>query len=151
MRKGSIAVLSLLVAAVALTAVNARPYSDDGYRYSRHTRTSHRHAGGSAGTSMTCLTSAARNLLGRIRNHFGNVEIVSTCRPGAVIEGTRTPSKHASGQAIDFRVPGKKAEVVRWLIANHHSGGVMTYSDMNHIHVDVGPRFVALNRPSGRT
>ena len=99
----------------------------------------------------TCLTSAARNLLGRIGNHFGNVEIVSTCRPGAVIEGTRTPSKHASGQAIDFRVPGKKAEVVRWLIANHHSGGVMTYSDMNHIHVDVGPRFVALNRPSGRT
>ena len=151
MRKGFIAVLSLLVAAVAPTAVNARSYSDDGYRYSRHARTSHRHAGGSAGTSTTCLTSAARNLLGRIRNHFGNVEIVSTCRPGAVIAGTRTPSKHASGQAIDFRVPGKKAEVVRWLIANHHSGGVMTYSDMNHIHVDVGPRFVALNRPSGRT
>ena len=151
MRKGSIAVLSLLVAAVAPTAVNARSYSDDGYRYSRHARTSHRHAGDSAGTSTTCLTSAARNLLGRIRNHFGNVEIVSTCRPGAVIAGTRTPSKHASGQAIDFRVPGKKAEVVRWLIANHHSGGVMTYSDMNHIHVDVGPRFVALNRPSGRT
>ena len=151
MRKGSIAVLSLLVAAVAPTAVNARSYSDDGYRYSRHARTSHRHAGRSAGTSTTCLTSAARNLLGRIRNHFGNVEIVSTCRPGAVIAGTRTPSKHASGQAIDFRVPGKKAEVVRWLIANHHSGGVMTYSDMDHIHVDVGPRFVALNRPSGRT
>jgi hypothetical protein len=90
MRKGFIAVLSLLVAAVAPTAVNARSYSDDGYRYSRHTRTSHRHAGGSAGTSMTCLTSAARNLLGRIRNHFGNLEIVSTCRPGAVIAGTRT-------------------------------------------------------------
>jgi Bacterial protein of unknown function (DUF882) len=151
MRKGSIAVLSLLVAAVAPTAANARSYSDDGYRYSRRARTSHRHAGGSAGTSMTCLTSAAPSLLGRIRNHFGNVEIVSTCRPGAVIAGTRTPSKHASGQAIDFRVPGKKAEVVRWLIANHHSGGVMTYSDMNHIHVDVGPQFVALNRPSGRT
>jgi hypothetical protein len=30
-------------------------------------------------------------------------------------------------------------------------GGIMTYSDMDHIHVDVGPRFVALNRPSGRT
>jgi Peptidase M15 len=157
MHKGSIAVLSLLVAAVAPTAVNARSYSDDGYRYSHHARASHRHASGSAGTSTTCLTSAARNLLGRIRNHFGNVEIVSTCRPGAVIAGTRTPSKHASGQAIDFRVPGnfrvrgKKGEVVRWLIANHHTGGVMTYNNMDHIHVDVGPRFVALNRPSGRT
>ena len=101
--------------------------------------------------SMTCLTSAARSLLGRIRAHFGNVEIVSTCRPGASHRRHQNTSKHASGQAIDFRVPGKKAEVVRWLIANHHTGGVMTYSDMDHIHVDVGPRFVALNRPSGRT
>jgi uncharacterized protein YcbK (DUF882 family) len=153
MRKGSIAVLFLFVAAAAPTGVEARSYSNDGYRYrhSHHARTSHRHSREASGTSTTCLTSAARNLLGRIRAHFGNVEIVSTCRPGAVIAGTRTPSKHASGQAIDFRVPGKKREVVRWLIANHHTGGVMTYNDMDHIHVDVGPHFVALNRPSGRT
>jgi hypothetical protein len=162
MRKGSIAVLSLLVAAAFIpTAVEARSYSDNGYRYSRHAKTSYRHSGNrhsgrrysrnSSGISTTCLTSAARNLLGRIRSHFGNVELVSTCRPGARIAGTRTPSKHASGQAIDFRVPGKKREVVRWLIANHRSGGVMTYNDMDHIHVDVGAHFVALNRPSGRT
>ena len=80
-----------------------------------------------------------------------HVEIVSTCRAGAKIAGTNYPSRHASGQAIDFRVPGRKAEVVRWLIAHHHNGGVMTYSDMDHIHVDIGPHFVALNRPSGRT
>ncbi|MES1180029.1 MAG: DUF882 domain-containing protein, partial [Hyphomicrobium sp.] len=86
-----------------------------------------------------------------IRAQFGNVEIVSTCRPGAKIAGTNYPSKHASGQAIDFRVPGRKAEVVRWLISNDRMGGIMTYSDMDHIHVDVGQRFVALNRPSGRT
>jgi uncharacterized protein YcbK (DUF882 family) len=170
MRKGSIAVLSLLLAAAFVpTAVEARSYSDNSYRYTRHAKTSdngyrntrraktshrrsgHRYAKKSSGTSATCLTSAARNLLGRIRNQFGNVQIVSTCRPGARIAGTRTPSKHASGQAIDFRVPGKKREVVRWLIANHRSGGVMTYNDMDHIHVDVGAHFVALNRPSGRT
>jgi uncharacterized protein YcbK (DUF882 family) len=109
----------------------------------------HRHSAGS--TSTACLTSAARNLLAKIRNHFGNVQIVSTCRPGATIAGTNRASKHASGQAIDFRVPGRKREVVRWLIANDRMGGIMTYSDMDHIHVDVGPRFVALNRPSGRT
>ena len=157
MRKGSIAVLSLLLAAAFVpTAVEARSYSDNGYRYSRHAKTSHRHSGhrysrNTSGISTTCLTSAARNLLGRIRSHFGNVELDSTCRPGARIARTRTPSKHASGQANDFRVPGRKGEVVRWLIANHHSGGVMTYNDMDHIHVDVGPHFVALNRPSGRT
>lgn len=150
MRKGSIAVLSLVLAATGSSFVHARTYSDDGDRYRDRAVTSrkaHRHAG----TSTACLTPDARNLLARIRAQFGNVEIVSTCRPGAKIAGTNYPSKHASGQAIDFRVPGRKAEVVRWLIAHDHMGGIMTYSDMDHIHVDVGPRFVALNRPSGRT
>jgi hypothetical protein len=102
------------------------------------------------GLSRTCLTPAARDLLARIEAQFGPVGIVSTCRPGAVIAGTSHPSRHASGNAIDFNAPaGRKAEVVRWLIANHHTGGVMTYSDMNHIHVDVGRHFVALGAPSG--
>lgn len=150
MRKGSIAMLSLVFAAVTPAAVNAKSYSGDGYGYNDRAM-NNRRISSLSGTATTCLTSEARNLLGRIREHFGSVEVVSTCRPGARIAGTGMPSKHASGQAIDFRVPGRKAEVVRWLIANHHSGGVMTYSDMDHIHVDIGPRFVALNRPSGRT
>lgn len=99
--------------------------------------------------SGSCLTSEARALLGRIQARFGKVEIISTCRKGARIAKTGRPSKHASGQAIDFRVPGRKREVVKWLIANHGSGGTMTYSDMDHIHVDVGYHFVALNRSSG--
>jgi uncharacterized protein YcbK (DUF882 family) len=78
------------------------------------------------------------------------VQVISTCRPGARIATTGKVSKHASGQAIDFRVPGRKAEVISWLRQNHNAGGTMTYSDMDHIHVDVGARFVALNRPSGR-
>jgi uncharacterized protein YcbK (DUF882 family) len=150
MRKGTIAVLSLGLAATASSIADARTYTDDGVRFRDRAMTS-RKISGLSGTSTTCLTSAARNLLARIRAQFGNLEIVSTCRPGAKVAGTNYPSKHASGQAIDFRVPGRKAEVVRWLIANDHIGGIMTYRDMDHIHVDVGPRFVALGAPSGRT
>jgi len=140
MSKGSIVVLSVVLAALLPGAADAR-----GYHHST------RHRASVSQSSITCLTWEARALLNRIRAHFNHVEIVSTCRPGARIAGTNNPSRHASGQAIDFRVPGRKGEVVRWLIAHHHNGGVMTYSDMDHIHVDIGPHFVALNRPSGRT
>ncbi len=151
MSKGiSFAVFSLVLAATtAPSLVEAKSYNGEGYRTKDRAASSRRMK--PRGDNLSCLTSEARNLLGRIRSHFNNVEIVSTCRPGARIAGTGRPSKHASGQAIDFRVPGRKAEVVRWLIANHKNGGTMTYHDMDHIHVDVGARFVALNRPSGRT
>ena len=105
------------------------------------------YGGGGGGASMSrgCLTSSTRALLGRIESKFGTVQIVSTCRPGARIRGTGKVSKHASGHAVDFKVAGgRKNEVVRWLMANHHSGGTMTYAGMNHIHVDVGYRFVSL-------
>jgi uncharacterized protein YcbK (DUF882 family) len=139
-----------MLAAAGPTGAEARTYHH-GSHHAKYRVTNGRHAARLSETSTECLTSAARNLLARIRGQFSNVEIVSTCRPGATIAGTNYPSKHASGQAIDFRVPGRKAEVVRWLIAHDHVGGIMTYSDMDHIHVDVGPRFVALGRPSGRT
>jgi uncharacterized protein YcbK (DUF882 family) len=74
------------------------------------------------------------------------LRVVSTCRPGAAIPGSGRPFRHASGNAVDFNAPrGRKPDVVRWLIANHRSGGVMTYARMSHIHVDIGRRFVALN------
>ncbi len=99
----------------------------------------------SASTSRACLAGSVRAVLGRVEQQFGAVQIVSTCRPGATIAGTGKRSKHASGEAVDFVAPnGKKAEVVRWLIANHKSGGTMTYPMMNHIHIDVGYRFVSL-------
>lgn len=110
-----------------------------------------RYAGsGGATTSRTCLTPAARNLLDRIESRFGRVQIVSTCRPGAVIAGTNHPSMHRYGMAIDFNAPaGRKAEVVRWLAANN-SGGTMTYANMNHIHADVGRyHFVSLGSGGG--
>jgi hypothetical protein len=106
-------------------------------------RTSYR-GGGGASASRGCLTSAARALLSRIEAQFGAMQIISTCRPGARIRGTGKISKHASGQAIDFNAGSRKAAVVRWLIANHHSGGTMTYRGMSHIHVDIGYHFVSL-------
>ena len=91
-----------------------------------------------------CLTSAARALLDRIEQKFGRVEVVSTCRPGAFIAGTGRISRHASGNAVDFKAGARKAAILEWLIANHRSGGIMTYAGMDHIHVDIGPRFVSL-------
>ncbi len=149
MRRGSMFVaLCGMLALFAPAVAEAKSYQGDGVRMKYRAVTSRKYKSG--GTSTGCLTSEARNLLGRIRARFGNVQVISTCRPGARIATTGRRSKHASGQAVDFRVPGRKAEVVRWLIANHRSGGTMTYRDMDHIHVDVGYRFVALNRPSGK-
>lgn len=102
----------------------------------------------SSGTARSCLTAPARNLLSQIEQKFGPMRIVSTCRPGATIRGTGRPSRHASGNAIDFDAGSKKAAVIEWLIANHHNGGTMTYPNMNHIHVDIGRRFVSLARGS---
>ena len=97
-----------------------------------------------------CLRPTARALLERIEAQFGAMQIISTCRPGARIAGSGRISKHASGEAIDFDAGRRKGEVVRWLIANHKSGGTMTYAGMSHIHVDVGYHFVALNSGGGR-
>src|SRR5262245_32456933 len=90
----------------------------------------------SSGTSRSCLTAPAQNLLSRIEQKFGRMQIVSTCRPGARIAGSGRISRHASGNAIDFEAGRKKGAVIQWLLANHHRGGTMTYPDMSHIHVD---------------
>lgn len=104
-----------------------------------------------ASASRSCLTSAARNLLSRIEGQFGTMQVVSTCRPGARIAGTGRISRHASGNAVDFNAGHRKGAVIRWLLANHHSGGTMTYARSGHIHVDIGPRFVSLAGSRTRT
>jgi uncharacterized protein YcbK (DUF882 family) len=147
MRLSQLAVLAGFLTVLAPLAADAKPHSADG-KSARH-RSLSRSASSDGGTSRSCLSRDARALLNKIESQFGRVEIVSTCRPGARIATSGRPSKHASGQAIDFRVPGRKKQVVSWLIKNHDDGGTMTYSDMDHIHVDVGYHFVALNRPSG--
>ena len=107
--------------------------------------TTEAHAGSGASSSRSCLTGAARNLLARIEQQFGAMQVVSTCRPGARIAGTGHMSRHASGNAVDFSAGGRKGAVIQWLLANHHQGGTMTYPRMDHIHADIGPRFVSLS------
>ena len=119
-------------------------------RYASSGKKRVRYAGGDGGSSRSCLQSSARALLSRIEAKFGSVSLISTCRPGAVIATSGKPSKHRNGLAIDFEASGRKSAIVQWLIANHHSGGTMTYRDMNHIHVDVGYHFVSLGANSGR-
>jgi hypothetical protein len=97
-----------------------------------------------ADAPRTCLTPPALALLERIEEKFGPVKLVSTCRPGAIIAGTGRPSRHASGNAVDFNAGTRKNQIIEWLIANHHAGGTMTYADMDHIHVDIGPYFVSI-------
>jgi len=97
-----------------------------------------------AGASRGCLQASARALLGRIEQQFGAVNVISTCRPGAVIAGSGKPSKHRYGLAVDFDAGARKGAIVNWLRANHHAGGTMTYANMGHIHVDIGPHFVQL-------
>jgi len=92
----------------------------------------------------TCLTMAARALLERIEEKFGPVKLISTCRPGATIAGSGRPSRHASGNAVDFDAGSRKREIIEWLIDTHQDGGTMTYADMDHIHVDIGPHFVSI-------
>ena len=148
MRNATIAGISALIALLVPAVAGAKSYQGDGAKMKYRSMTS-RSQESNSGTSRACLTRDARAVLNSIEENFGRVEIVSTCRPGARIATSGRPSKHASGEAIDFRVPGKKKQVVQWLINNHNDGGTMTYSDMDHIHVDVGNHFVALNRPSG--
>jgi|SoiMethySBSTD1v2_1073268.scaffolds.fasta_scaffold18132_9 peptidase M15-like protein len=99
---------------------------------------------------IACLGAPVRELLERIEAQFGPMEIISTCRSGARVAGSGRISKHATGEAVDFEAGSRKREVVQWLVDNHKSGGTMTYSDMSHIHIDVGQHFVALDAYSGR-
>jgi hypothetical protein len=96
-----------------------------------------------------CLKPEIRALLEKIEDMFRPVEVISTCRPGATIAGTGRPSRHASGNAVDFEAGDRKSAIIKWLVANNHTGGTMTYSGMSHIHIDFGPHFVALAAPSG--
>jgi uncharacterized protein YcbK (DUF882 family) len=88
---------------------------------------------------MTCVPAEIKLLLDDVERHFGQVQVISTHRPGAIVAGTGRRSKHADCRAVDF-IParGKYREVADWL-KQVHEGGVGTYScGMQHIHIDNG-------------
>ena len=92
-----------------------------------------------ATSGESCLPGVLKKRLAQVRKTFGRIEVVSTHRPGARINGTNSTSYHASCRAADFVPPAGKYKIVtRWLYANHE-GGVGTYTCMNHIHIDNGP------------
>ena len=152
------------VLAMHMIPAQARPYSGyDGRNYGelqnapnygRPARAPHSAGGAVArkagGGSRKGLTPAALALLDRIETKFGPVNVISGYRAGARIAGSGRVSRHASGNAIDFEAGGRKGAIVKWLIANHKSGGTMTYSGMSHIHADIGQHFVSLGGGSGR-
>jgi hypothetical protein len=96
------------------------------------------------GAPRKCLTKAVHTVLDQIEARFGPVKVISTCRPGARIAGSGRISRHASGNAVDFEAGSRKGAIINWLVANHKTGGTMTYPSMSHIHVDVGQHFVSL-------
>ena len=122
MRIATLAALAAMIAVFTPVAAEAKRYNGDGISMSQRSltnrKTHRKYASNGGGTSRSCLTGSARALLSRIEGQFGRVEIISTCRPGARIAGSGKVSKHASGQAIDFRAPGKKSLVVAWLRRN---------------------------------
>jgi Peptidase M15 len=142
------AAVAIALAALATSAA-ANPYFGfDGRHYGALAAApDYGHAKG--GGSRKGLTAPMLALLDRIESRFGPVNVISGYRPGARIAGTGRISRHASGNAVDIDAGSRKGAIVRWLIANHHNGGTMTYSDMSHIHVDIGPHFVSLGAYSG--
>jgi hypothetical protein len=91
-----------------------------------------------------CLTKPVHDLLDKVEERFGPVKVISTCRPGARIAGSGRISRHASGNAVDFEAGNRKGAIINWLVANHKTGGTMTYPSMSHIHIDIGQHFVSL-------
>ena len=85
----------------------------------------------------------------RSRTCSGRWEVIRPAGRARPSLAAGAPRATRSGNAVDFEAGGRKASIITWLVANHHTGGTMTYSDMSHIHVDVGPYFVALAAPSG--
>lgn len=97
----------------------------------------HAHGRGGGSASRSCLAADTRAVLGRMEAQFGAVRVISTCRRGAVIAGTRRPSQHRYGKAVDFvPPPGHRTAILGWLRANA-AGAVITYRS-GHIHFDTG-------------
>lgn len=124
-------------------ASSAKRSKRRGYRNARSHRHTHGHRhvhrghASGATASRTCLTGETRALLSRLEARFGAVQVISTCRPGAVIAGSGRPSQHRYGKAVDF-VPkgGQRAAMLSWLRSNAN-GAVITYAS-GHIHFDTG-------------
>lgn len=87
---------------------------------------------------LSCMKPEARRLLLEIAARFGKIEVASACDGRHAIR-----SAHYVGKAFDFRpYSAPRADVVAFLKASPHVGGVGTYSN-GLIHADVSDRKMA--------
>lgn len=87
--------------------------------------------------TQSCVPSILKKYLKLVDQKYGKVIVLSTFRKGAVIAGTRKPSKHAKCQAVDFRVARNQAAAAKWLKTQPIE--VITYSgSLSHIHIATG-------------
>lgn len=72
-----------------------------------------------------------------VARHFGHrIEVFSGYRPPEY--STRQHSRHLTGSAVDFRIPGVRNEaIVSYLRASFHPVGVGYYPNGVHVHLDV--------------
>ncbi len=94
-----------------------------------------------AAANVGCLKPDTRSILRSVQSKFKGVKVISTCRKGATIAGTKRPSYHRWGMAVDISVPrGQKQAVVNYLKTQPVL--VMTYHNMGHIHFNTGQKGV---------
>lgn len=79
-------------------------------------------------------------LVARVSDHFGGrpIEVVSGYRPKTSKQHT-PHSKHNTGSAIDFHIPGVRNEEVRDYVRSLDKVGVGYYPNSGFIHLDVRP------------
>jgi uncharacterized protein YcbK (DUF882 family) len=124
------AVLILAVATMALTATPASAFNIFKKYQAAH-------------TNRSCLTAQTRSILSALEARVGQVKIISTCRKGAVIAGTRRPSFHRYGMAVDFSTRNKAAAIA---FLKTQPVLVMTYARMSHVHFNTGQKGTAYGR-----
>ncbi len=76
-------------------------------------------------------------LVVKVSDHFGGrpIEVVSGYRPGKA----GSHSKHGSGSAIDFHIPGVRNEELRDYLRTLDQVGVGYYPNSGFVHLDVRP------------
>ncbi len=125
----------------ACAVTDTNPCSAPSGPWNVHAQRGTIHGYARSSTARSCLTGQTRAVLDRLEARVGKVSIISTCRPGSVIAGTRRPSYHRYGMAVDFKTP-RKAEAVAFLRTQRVF--VMTYSTHKHIHFNTGQSGVKL-------
>lgn len=87
--------------------------------------------------STKCLPPGLKAAMAHVGKHYGRVQVISAYRKSSIISGSRSRSKHASCQAVDFHIKGNRKGAIQWL--RRQSLEVITYSGgMHHVHIAVG-------------